>query len=421
MHHLFLIIFICIGFSQGRLDGLVAIVGDHTILHSDVLQQSQIIAASKNINPTKRPYLFENIYIETLENMIDQYAVLGVAEKDTNLIITDNEVDRALDLRIDEFISQAGSIELFEEAVGVSLRQIKLDYWDEIRNMMFIERYKYSIIQYIDVSRVEVNSFYDSFKDSIPLVPENYTFSVVEVPFVSGKFSENIVYQFLDSLRNLIVTNDYSFDLIAKEHSEDPGSAFSGGNLGFTSRGTLVKDYEVAAYALSVGEISHPIRTQFGYHLIRLNARRGEEISTQHILRLVSFSNRDKEDAFNVARDIYKEANNDPFVFDSLATEYNNSYKNFSGVYSKITQKEIPQEFLDHIYNQTLFKLSHPFESGGGYLLIYLYEFNKSFLPDTINSWNLIYQYAKQEKQNRLFQKHIIKIKDKTYIKKFDL
>ena len=138
-----LLLFIGLSFSQGRVDGVDAVFGSNMILHSDVLQQSHIWAVSRGIDPLKKPYLFEKIYFETLENIIDQYAVLDVAEKDTNMVISDKEVERILEQRIDGFINQAGSKELLEEALGMSLRQIEQEYWFEIRNMMFIERYKF--------------------------------------------------------------------------------------------------------------------------------------------------------------------------------------------------------------------------------------------------------------------------------------
>ena len=282
-------------FSQGVVDGLAAIVGKNVILHSDVLQQTQILAASQRIDPKKNSLLFERMYDETLNNIINQFSILDAAEKDTNLIVSDDEVDRALDQRIDEFIIQAGSRELFEQAVGSSLRQIKSDYWLEIRNMMFIERFKFSKVQTFDVSRVEVNDFYYNYKDSIPPVLENYTFSVIEIPFIAGESSEKVVYSFLDSLRREILFGEGSFDSLAILYSQDPGSSLSGGRLGFTDRGTLVQPYEEAAYALSLGEISLPVKTPFGYHLIRLIDKRGEKISSQHILLKISFSDNDKK------------------------------------------------------------------------------------------------------------------------------
>ena len=410
-------LFIGFSFSQGRIDGIDAVVGKNMILHSDILQQSHVWAASLGVDPSKNPYRFEKIYFETLENIIDQYVVLGVAEKDTNMIISDDEVDRILKQRIDEFVAQAGSKESLEEAFGMSLRQIEQEYWFEIRNMMFIERYKLSKTQNIDVGRVEVNNFYNENKNSILPVTENYTFSIVEVPLLSGKLSKINVYNFLDSLRSLVLSGTASFDSLAKKHSHDLGSAISGGRLGFTDRGTLVQSYEEAAYGLLPGEISPPIHSQFGYHLIRLLDRRGEEILSQHILRTIPFSDFDKDLSLKKANSIYNLTNNDPFVFDSISVEYNNEYDNFSGTYSKITPQEIPYILLEHINKQNPNKLSKPIKMDSGFALIYLYEQNESFIPNPNNSWGLIYQHALQKKQNLIFQNLLEKMKENIYIK----
>ena len=416
-HFIILTLFIEFSFSQGRIDGIDAVVGSNLILHSDVLQQSHIWAAAQGIDPSKKPYHFEKIYFETLKNIVDQYTVLGVAEKDTNLIISDDEVDRILKQRIDEFVVQAGSKELLEEALGMSLRKIEQEYWLEIRNMMFIEKYKLSKIQTVDVGRVEVNNFYDVYKDSIPPVPENYTFSVIEVPFVYGELSENRAYILLDSLRGLIFSGIASFDTLAKIYSQDHGSAISGGHLGFTERGTLVQTYEEAAYALHPGELSLPVRSKFGYHLIRLIDKKGEKISSQHILVPVSFSDIDKEASFNLAKLLYQKTNNDPFVFDSISTEYNNIYDNYSGVYSNIIPDDIPYFLLNHLIKLAQFELSMPIETENGYVLVYLYQYNEKYMSNLDNSWNLIYQYALQKKQNLIFKNLLKKMKENIYIK----
>ena len=414
-----LIFIIDFSFSQGRADGIDAVVGSNMILHSDVLQQSHMWAVSRGIDPSKKPFLFEKIYSETLENIIDQYAVLDMAEKDTNMVISEDEIDRILEQRIDEFIVQAGSKELLEEALGMSLRQIEQEYWFEIRNMMFIERYKLSKIQNVDVSRVEVNNFFDVYKDSIPPILENYTFSVLEVPFVSGNLSEKKVYSLLDSLRGLVLSGGASFDSLAIIYSQDPGSSASGGHLGFTERGTLVQAYEGAAYALRPGEISLPIRSKFGYHLIRLIDKRGEKISSQHILITVSFSERDKDTSFNLSKLLYEKTNNDPFVFDSISTEYNNIYDNYSGVYSNMESDDIHYFLLNHLTKKTQFELSIPIETENSYVLIYLYQYNEKYESNLDNSWNLIYQYALMKKQNLIFQKLLKKMKKNIYIKIF--
>ena len=109
----FLFLFVVPVLCQYKVDGVVAIVGENIIMHSDVLQQTQIISMERGVDPSKNPRLFENIYDEALNNTIDQYVVLSLAEKDTNLIVSDDEVSRALEQRIDEMVARAGSIELF--------------------------------------------------------------------------------------------------------------------------------------------------------------------------------------------------------------------------------------------------------------------------------------------------------------------
>ena len=159
-------------FSQGKIDGAAAIVGDNIVLYSDVLQQAQFVAIEQKIDPSKSPYLFEEIYLSTLNNLINQYVVLTVAEEDTTLFVSNDEVDRALNNQIETVIIRAGSEDLFIEMAGMSMRQIRSKYWKDIRDMMLVERYQFAKIQNIEVSRVEVESFFEAYKDSIPIVPE---------------------------------------------------------------------------------------------------------------------------------------------------------------------------------------------------------------------------------------------------------
>ena len=109
MFHIYLFVSFCffIEFclSKERIDGILAIVGENMVLHSDVLQQAQFLALEQRVDPIKSPYMFEEIYIRMRNNIINQYALLDVAEKDTNIVISNDDVDRALDRQIKEFIS----------------------------------------------------------------------------------------------------------------------------------------------------------------------------------------------------------------------------------------------------------------------------------------------------------------------------
>ena len=390
------------------------------ILHSDVLQQSQFVALDRGVDPAKNPYLFENIYFESLDNLVNQHVVLRFAEKDTNLVISDEEIDRALNQQIEDFILRAGSEKLFLEMAGMSMRNIRKDYWKDIRDMMFVERYQYSKIQNVDVSRVEVVAFYESFKDSIPLYPDKYDYSIVEIPFRASSNTNSKTLKLLSDLKNKILKNNARFDSLAVRYSEDPGSSLNGGFLGFTKRGSLVKEYEQAVYSMEVGEISDPIKSDFGYHLIKLLDRQGEKVSTQHILRLTKYSNKDKEDTFSKMEGIFEEYKNNSSGFDSLAVVYSKKFKNRSGVFLNKTSSDFPDELRLLIEKQSVGFLEGPIETKEGCYLLFLYEKKPSFKPDLKNSWDLIYQYAKQRKQGEVFSDYVDNIKKETFIKIFN-
>ena len=402
--------------SQNTIDGIVAIVGKQPILHSDVLQQSQIVAVSKNIDPLNNPYAFQSIYDNTKNNMINQYVILDVAENDTNIIVTDEEIEKTLNDRIENFILQAGSKKEFEKILGMPLRKIKAEYWEEIKNMLFMEKYKYSAIQNITISRKEIESFYLNYKDSIPSSPEYYDFSVINIPFVPSEKTKNKTYVFLDSLRNIIINDNVSFESLAKIHSDDPGSKNNGGNLGYTNRGSLVLEYEEAAYSLNNNEISLPVESQFGYHIIKLIDKKGEKISTQHILKTISFFSEDKIKTKANINKLKKITLNDPFMFDSIAVNYQNKYKNFSGKYENKPINLIPDILLGFLKKTTINSISEPIKLDSGYLLIFLYNHKKEFFPSIENSWQLIEQYALQEKQSRIFNNIINNLKENTFI-----
>ena len=417
---LFYLIFSCLILAQGKVDGVAAIVGKNIILHSDVLQQAQYISIERGIDPSKNPFSFEEIYISTLDGLINQYVLLEVAEKDTNIFVSKEEVDRSLDQQIENLILRAGSEQIFLEYVGMSMRQVRSEYWKNIRDMMLIEKYQYSKLNNVDVSRKEVESFYNAYKDSLPAIPESFSFSVIESPYVASIISENTVFSFLDSLKSILIKNPQQFDSLAIKFSHDPGTAEQGGYLGFTNRGTLVKEFEEKAYSLSVNDIAGPIKSPFGYHLIKLLDKQGEKISTQHILRTITVSPSDKNETRLSIKKLLSFINNDTFVFDSIAIDYSNKHNNSSGVFKNKPVLEISTDIFSYLNNNyTLPFISPVLESENGFRIILIYQHNKKEQPTLDNSWNIIYQYAKNEKETKLLTKHIEKIKNKIFIKVF--
>jgi len=410
-------LFFATPFSQTPLDGIIAVVGSRPILHSDVLQQTQVVALQQNVDFSKSPLRFEVIYKQVLSDMIDQYVVLSAAETDTNIVVADAEVDLALENQISDLIGRAGSEAALEVALGSSIRKIKKDYWPEIRNMMLIDRFRFSLVADVSVSRPEVVGFFDAFGGSIPVVQKRVKFSVIEIPVVPGPESIAVAERYIEEIRQKIILGE-SFSQLAKEFSEDPGSAPGGGDLGFMKRGTLVKEYEEVAFSLKPGELSPPIRTSFGFHLIELLEKRGEKVHTRHILKKIGPSVKDKEVVLSQMRDIYNNSENDPGLFDSLAAVFRSEFNNLSGEYPLTEEEHLPLPLLEQINATEKYTLSYPFESSkNSVILVYVNEKKAASKPTLENAWNSISEMAKNDKMNKKVITWIDKERLKTYIK----
>ena len=99
----------------------------------------------------------------------------------------------------------------------------------------------------------------------------------------------------LEDLREQIVSGKAEFSALAQKFSDDFASARIGGDLGWTKRGKFVPEFEAAAYKLEENEISPVVETEFGFHIIQLNGRRGNSINTRHILIKPDITDNDLE------------------------------------------------------------------------------------------------------------------------------
>ncbi len=129
----------------------------------------------------------------------------------------------------------------------------------------------------------------------------------------------------------------------AKRYSADPGSAPTGGELGWFDKGKLMPEYEKAAYALTTNEISQPIETPFGFHVIQLIDKRKDAVNTRHILIKVGQSGEDTQRAQDTLLDLKKRAENGE-SFEALAKQYSDDTqtKAFSGTLGKIELTRLP-------------------------------------------------------------------------------
>mgnify|MGYP002844327978 CR=1 FL=1 len=126
-------------FSQQELvDGVVATVGDKNILFSEVLSETRMLAEQKNISPQDSPLMFQRLFDAVLKDKIYLKVVLIEAEQDSLFSVTYDEINSSLNERIGIFTDQVGSKENLEKAFGMSLGDIKNNYWETVREEIII-------------------------------------------------------------------------------------------------------------------------------------------------------------------------------------------------------------------------------------------------------------------------------------------
>ncbi len=259
------------------LDRIVAVVGDEMILESELNAQTQFYVMSNKLDQ-KTPGVREQV----LQSMINEKLILAKAIEDS-VTVTEDEVTQQLDAVIQQRIQSAGSEQRLEELYGMPISRIKREYRDEMKKNLLSQRLQQQRFGSSQIGRIEVEEFFKTFKDSLGDVPEEVELAHI---FVKPKFDEVAKTETRKKLQSLIdsLKAGVTFEELAKRHSQDPGSAAQGGDLGFVRRGLFVKEFETAVFALKEQELSGIVETEFGLHVIQLLERRGDAVHPRHIL-----------------------------------------------------------------------------------------------------------------------------------------
>lgn len=278
-------------------DRIVAVINDRIILKSDVdsevrqyMQQAQ--ASNQEVTFT------EDLWFSALQSMVDSNVMLEQAEIDS-VVVSDEMVSRAMDNRINQMIQQAGSEAELERALGNSIVQIRAEFRDEFREQMTTQQLQQQKMSSVEITRPEVKDFFNQIPENqLPTIPEQVELSQIVMTPPELEDARDDALRKAESIRDSIVVHGKNFEEMARKYSDGP-SASRGGLLPLMPLGDLVANYSAAASALNPGEISQVVRTDFGYHVIRLNKRQGDNIETNHILIEVDEAGVDEDFAIN--------------------------------------------------------------------------------------------------------------------------
>jgi peptidyl-prolyl cis-trans isomerase SurA len=256
-----------------------------------------------------------------LQGLIVNKLLLAKAEIDS-VVVSDQQVDAQLENRMKMMVNQIGSEEKIEEYYGKTLEEFKVEIRDDIKEQLIAGEMQRTITKDLEVTPKEVQRFFkDIPKDSLPYYSTQVQVGeIVKDPVMSREAKNNVKTRLL-GLKERIASGE-DFEDLARLYSQEPGAKKTGGNIGFFQRGELAPEYEATALRMKEGEISKPVETDFGFHLIQLIERRGNEFNTRHILIRPSFTNKDLKEASNFLDSLRTMILEDSINFEKAAKEY---------------------------------------------------------------------------------------------------
>lgn len=261
-------------------DKITGIVGDRIILQSDIKNSIADIVRQGGTVP-------ENAECMMIEQALISKVLMLQAEKDS-LPITDEEVEAELDQKIRFYINQFGSQDALEEVAGKTIYQIKDDARESVKEQKLAASMQRKIVDVVRITPTEVKAFFERIpKDSLPFYESELEIGqIILFPKASRDIELYIVGE-MNNYKKQIESKVTTFDKLAKQVSEDPGSKDRGGQYQINrSEKTWDPIFMSTAFRLKEGDISSPVKSKFGYHIIQMVQRNGDDAIVRHILRI---------------------------------------------------------------------------------------------------------------------------------------
>ena len=275
-----ILLFSCISavsLAQDKIiDQIVAVVGSNIIMKSDIesmyiQQQAQGIVSDGDMK------------CEILEDFLVEKLLLAEAELDSTIEVTDSQLNQSLDQRMQYFIQHLGSEKAVEAYFKKPITQIKADLEEVLRNQSLTSQMQGKIVDKVQVTPSEVRYYYRNLKDDeIPTIEPQVEYAQITLLPPIKLEEENRIKSRLREFKKRVEDGE-SFATLAVLYSEGP-SAANGGELGYMGRAQLDPAYASSAFNLKGDRVSNVIKSDFGYHIIQLVDRKGEQVNTRHII-----------------------------------------------------------------------------------------------------------------------------------------
>ena len=397
-----------------EVDGIAAIVGNQIILKSEIETNYEELKASSALgeNVTK-----ENI----LRLLVEEKLIAEKAERD-DITASDGEIEMQLERVMQNIIAQFPTYQDFLQVLqneGLTADGLKERYRNQIAKQVVRDKLlQQEVFSKINVSEYEKRQYYETHLDSFPDRPRMVKIAEISIKPAMGSESLDQALQKIEDIQDEL-NKGADFEELARKYSDCP-SAAQGGDLGYFSRGQMVPEFEKAVFALEIGEVSEPVLTEFGYHLIRVDDKRDGEIKARHILIEASMSDSDKDKITQLVDEVYQKLQNGA-DFIEVAKEYSTPSEETD---EDVVIDEYPVDQLDqtpqigtYIKDLQEGKFTEVLEIDDTYYIFKNIGYTKPrpYVYDEISQQ--LEQIVFQQKQQKAIDEWITKLKSEIYVK----
>lgn len=355
--------------NDNVIDEVIWIVGDEAILKSDV-ENARMEAMRERQRWDGDPYCIipEQLAIQKL--FLHQAAIDSVE-------VSDADVFRRVDQRINAFILDYGSKEKVEEYSGKTITQLREQIYNMMRDNEMTNEVRRNLVKDIKVTPAQVRRYFkDMPEDSIPFIPTKVEVQIITREPVIPQEEIDRVKNELRSYTERVNEGSAQFSTLALLYSEDKGSASQGGELGFNGRGSLVPEFANVAFNLNdTKTVSKIVESEFGFHIIQLIEKRGDMVNCRHILRKPKVSMDALQKSINDLDSISAEISRGLYTFDECTAliSYDKDTRNNYGVMvnnnmesddygtPKFEMRDLPSEVARAVSGMKVGELSKPF------------------------------------------------------------
>ena len=401
-------------------DKVSAVIGDRIILLSDIRNSIIDIARQGGTIP-------ENAECLLMEQAIISKVMMLQAEKDS-LPVTDEEVEAELDQRIRYFINQVGTQEALEEMAGKTIYQIKDDARESVRERKLAEAMQRKVVDNVRITPTETRTFFDRIpKDSLPFFESELEVGQIMIFPKASRDLEQYIISEMNQYKKQIESKVTSFEALAKKVSEDPGSKDRGGQYQINrNEKTWDPVFLSTAFRLKEGEISVPVKSKFGYHIIQMVQRNGDDAVVRHILRIPPVTETEIGQAAKRLDTVRTKLIAGTIGFNEAALKYGDDETKFMGAFltgsdgsTYITIDQLDKDLVGVIGKLKVGEFSQPVpftsEQGKkGVRIVYLKSRTEPHRMNMKDDYSKISQMALEEKKALALEKWI-KTKIPTY------